>query len=120
MSRRSMKQRRSAKLKLSAMREGRGEVGSDGPLPVVGNAASPPRKSWTWASNTGLWLGLVVPMAILAVAGLAVGGAGGQGRFSDDQVFLAAVSPITLLQTLQGEEEEEEVYAKVIWWLHTC
>eukprot|EP00752_Nemacystus_decipiens_P005465 g4951.t1 len=76
MSRKS-KRRSSLDGRLSAMRESRGEVGSGGPLSLAGYAPSAPRKSWTRASNTTLWFGLVISIAIVAVAGLAAGGAGG-------------------------------------------
>lgn len=81
MSRRKSK-RRSSSLGgglAAAVREGHGKAGSDGPFPLVGNDASRPRKSWTWVPNSGFWVALAIPVAIVAVAGLAVGGAGGEG-----------------------------------------
>lgn len=86
------KRRSSLDRRLSGMCEGRGKEGNDGPLPLVGKASSPPRKSWTWASNTGLWFGLAIPVAIAAVACMAVGGAGGESFVRN---FLRFVSSIT-------------------------
>lgn len=74
--RRRSKRRSSLGRRPAARREGEGKVGSAGPLPLVGGASSQPRKSWTWASNTGLWFGLAIPVAIAAA--LACSGAGGE------------------------------------------
>eukprot|EP00903_Cladosiphon_okamuranus_P008005 g7724.t1 len=100
---RNMKRRKSKRRSSSlagglaaAMREGHRRAGSDGHLPLVGNAASPPHKSWTRGPNSGFWFALVISGAIVAVANLAGGGGGPSGaavvkaRIVDEDSYLSS------------------------------
>lgn len=81
MSRTAKSKRRSSSSmeRSSAMGEGEGRVGSDGPpFSLARKGSSRRRKSWAWVSNSGFWSAVVAKSAGL----MAVGGAGGEGEFA--------------------------------------